>query len=261
MNFSDLNDDVLLANYLNDLDEQLGSEGIAIPGRPLRAMALISKQFKTTISWSSSLSERVDQWFQARYGDKLKMDFSTGKMVLKIKHDLYLAQFPLIYGQVQVNPLTWIQGVPSGLWQTLTEQEINDVAEKVMWGYEQNTRVVRLTKVETDDIGAAIHFLFSPHPNFSLSKWSSLQSAEKALKAFLKSKNASFPKTHNLQTLIDRCEANGLSKNTAIKSLAAKIQCDPSIRYGEVIKKEDALEAHYACIELCAIVSDAMPTA
>ncbi len=106
MRYSDLSDDAALNEYLSALDDRLGAEDIAIPGRPLRALSQISAEFRASFMLNSPIANRVNQWFQTRYGDKLKMTIETGRMVVKIKHDLYAVHYPVIFGQVMVNPFT-----------------------------------------------------------------------------------------------------------------------------------------------------------
>jgi hypothetical protein len=94
------------------------------------------------------------------------------------------------------------------------------------------------------DIEAAVSNIFSNPPQYGLSKWASLQVAEKA----------KIPKHHDLHEIASRAQQNGLSPISA--PLLDRIQCTPGVRYGEVVVNlEEAISAHSGALEVCRIVA------
>src|SRR5690242_18041249 len=64
------------------------------------------------------------------------------------------------------------------------------------------------------DLKTSAQHLVDSRDDLGLSRWGSLQAAEKLLKHFLRSKGRQFPKTHNLSRLADIAARIGLVLST-----------------------------------------------
>ena len=100
----------------------------------------------------------------------------------------------------------------------------------------------------------AVELLFSTPPQYGLSKWESLQAAEKVLKAFISAKGAKFKFTHILEDLALRAELLGLP--LIPRAELRDIQCSPQVRYGDIpVTSREAVKAHQAALSVCGGVS------
>ncbi|MGK2855981.1 MAG: hypothetical protein ACSLFQ_02115 [Thermoanaerobaculia bacterium] len=112
----------------------------------------------------------------------------------------------------------------------------------------------------TVDIDAAVDELVRTEgPRAGLSKWASLQLAEKSMKAFLRSRGVSPPFIHDLADLNKRCVDAGLFDFSGWdfrgESLVQLAQCDAGARYGDVVSVEVAVESFYAALSIAASVA------
>lgn len=93
----------------------------------------------------------------------------------------------------------------------------------------------------------------SQSPHYGESRWASLQFAEKALKHFLRVQKRTPPFTHDLATLLDRCEAAGFPRG--YRSLIPMIQCAAAARYETNSTLYEAIAAHHSSIDLAAKIA------
>ena len=56
---------------LNEIDREIAAKGIAIPHRPMAAMAILSGRLKTRINMYDDLYRAVVRWYDAKYGKRL----------------------------------------------------------------------------------------------------------------------------------------------------------------------------------------------
>lgn len=246
---------------MDEIDSELKSEEVAIPGRPLVALMKICARLHCAIALGSAEGEAINNWFVERYGDRLKKEFQIGEVVVRIKGDPYRTKLPVIYGTVHVNPLAWIEGVAPGLWKALSQDEIEDLAQRVLGFYEAFTMICKLPRQCTIDIDTAVHHLMQETPESGLSRWASLQAAEKTLKEFVR-RNGGQPPTkggqgHNLAKI---CElAQGVGLPPVDPDILSTIQCSPGVRYDVPVTLDEAIEAHHASVELCRHVAISFP--
>ena len=96
-----------------------------------------------------------------------------------------------------------------------------------------------------------------------MSRWHSLQCAEKFLKAFLSTKVAGFePKkfNHNVERLAREAAMYGCPAITP--ALLAPLSFGAAVRYNEVPSTADeALQAHFAARKICTLVANAVTKA
>lgn len=235
---------------LTEIDNEMAIEGIPVHLRSLRALERLSIRLNSDIPFNSSISESLNKWFLSKYGNRLKMPFQLGKMVILINHAPYLIDLPLIYGKIQINPFDYVKDMTPHLLNTLSEGEKAEIERLFKFGYKAYQEIQIFSNQITADIDTAIDQLMNIHPQPGLSKWASLQTSEKVLKELMKKHGLNIPKIHDLKKLEKECCALGMS--TIPEAIISKIQCDPGIRYSEAhVSILEAVEAHHACLMLC----------
>jgi hypothetical protein len=213
-----------------------------------------------------------------RYGDRLKVDMSPGRMVIFVEEDLWVLYFPRIFGTIKFfvsqsiesnrvqydqnpacfNVLDAIRDMTLGRRNALPNNEAVHVFEKFMLGFRaisllEGTMTHKLIKSALADISSSVDQLMDKSKQYGLSKWSSLQAAEKIMKAALDLKGASFPKIHNLRDLTKEARKHGIVGDWDM--LINHIQCTPSIRYGdESCDRISALLAHNSLFGLIVLL-------
>jgi hypothetical protein len=86
---------------MGQIDDGMRKEGSAITGRSLLGPLKFTWAYRTWLMHTDPLHRKIVDWFNVRYGDRLKMD-PTWKMAVLIRGDLYQLRLPLVYGSVNV---------------------------------------------------------------------------------------------------------------------------------------------------------------
>lgn len=270
-----------------EIDRHLSKLEHDIPSRPIRALEVISKKFsislpmseppprfqdKNALNWH--ITKKIYKWYEEHYGDRLKEDWSIGKMVILVENDIWVLKFPCLFGSGQFivsrtiesdgksfqskpviyNVLDAVQGLEKRRIGNLPDYELAHIYEKFQLGYQAFNILIASSSIELigsaiADIEASVNHLGSNRSDYGLSKWSSLQAAEKMLKATLSMIGKKYSHTHNLSNLVEEITSNGISGNWEL--LIKAIQCSPGIRYGkENCGRDDAIRAHHASLAL-----------
>lgn len=234
---------------MEEIDNEMKQQNVAIQGRSIAAGSIISKRFKCMFSWNSSEAMAIDAWFQQRYGERLKIDFYIGKTVVKIKQDLYYVNLPLVYGSIKLDVFTWIKDATSDLLRSLSPEELDIIGNQIIDHYRAYNSMQRLPSKCVVDLKVAVEHLTNQNPQYGLSKWASLQAAEKTLKEDIKKRGGDPPKVHNLLALSKMAEELGLP--AVDKAEINNAQCRADVRYDDVSISEDAYAAYYASVQIC----------
>lgn len=221
------------------------------------------------------LTIRAAQWFDQHYGERLKLNFSPGSTVVLVRNDPWMIRLPRFYGSWLITtedspsdlpdnvpsiirrdgkPMTYnclrsLEDIPETFREALTSTERDQVKSQFSAALDafntlENMPSSELVSHARADIRAAVGHLEGHTRNHSLSKWSSLQAAEKILKAYIRSQGSVFPPVHVLEDLAVIAERCGLF--TVDRNMLADIQCAPKVRYGEVaVPLHDAVQAHH----------------
>jgi hypothetical protein len=268
------------------IDHQLADKNLKIFQRPFHAWTQICKEFGIYESiggshnWQSarktpSVYDRVSTWYKSRYGDRLKVYTGYGRMAFLIDNDVWIFRLPRISGTVYFfasripsinktcisrkgvsnNILDCIEKLPNGLRNSLSDSFLNQLLQIFLMGFdalhglESLIRKDDLTRLAMADIETSVDHLLARSPEYGLSKWASLQAAEKVIKAAMRINSAKYSRTHNLIELVNESQKQGIMLNVGDK--VSKIQCSAGIRYGEeVCTLRDAVDAHHAVLEL-----------
>jgi len=274
-------------DFMERIDLKLKAKGVPIVGRQLQGAGEVAKTLKTNIYMvprslakpndfrNYSLSAHVVLWFDRRYGDRLKVDLSFGKTVVLINHDFYKAKLPFVWGHPQYifdptlkdypnikDPRCNVARLVEGLTPDLASKIdkfgqfhiLNKVKNGICLGQlmEQYIEVLYIKEAKGDLI-QSIDSLFQHKPLCGLSKWGSLQFAEKIIKSFLTNKQESFRNTHNLSELINLLGKYNLKNLDSID--LDHIQCSPDVRYNsELVERSEAVQAHWDSVDLGLII-------
>jgi hypothetical protein len=129
-------------------------------------------------------------------------------------------------------------------------EEVNDAtirAIHAIWTLSSTPH--ELMNIARGDVAVAVSNLMERQGRFGESKWASLQSAEKTLKAAIALAGGTFGKIHELEKLFGQLATLGICIDP--QPFVDAIQCKPGIRYGEEpCTLEEALDAHRRSLDL-----------
>jgi hypothetical protein len=268
MYWEDLEKPEAFSEYMETVDARLKARGVDIPARPLHAMMLVSEELHTRfLIPNSEHARRINEWFQKRYGGRLKVDFCIGRMLILVAGDPYVARYPLVYGTVQLNLLQVIQGVTPATLQALPQRDLQAVLDLAKEGFEACNVLSRVPRQLVADRDTAVDQVMARPPDLGLSKWSSLQSVEKMLNAFLEKASGGSWKLarkkgaahqHDLAPLIGEAEGRGLA--AVDRQHLKRVECTASVRYpgrpeAMAVTLADAVGANQSSLFLCASVA------
>jgi hypothetical protein len=210
-----------------------------------------------------SLTGHIYQWVQQRYGERLLINTTIGDSVTLIRGDPWLLGMPDVIGGplrfivdrdlskrhpslvinkpgqpkqwIIINVLQCVSDLPPGLAERLTNTEMRAIFNDFIASYA--CMQLLQTRCRQDDLAIAAHIdlttsarhIVAHNRELGMSRWASLQAAEKLLKFYLAKQSVAFPKSHKLNTLFELVARNGLSLPPA--SFVATLQCEASVRY------------------------------
>ena len=276
-------------NRISEIDREQIEEKIPIYARPLNAIHRYAVKYKVQIMLGGfqlfksenkfdnpNLAHTISDWYDKRYGNRVKKDFSKGYIALLIAGSVYKMKIPLIFGKAVIcddgkfklnhnavqdgtmllNVITFIEDLTRDLSSELSPDEENNILQVFGFASElfellfKETNRDSLCESAKEDFKYAVDSLLHNHLNIGHSKWASLQATEKILKSILLRKKVSYKRNHNLRELIKSLQEIGFP--TVNDDLINAIQCKASVRYGEIpFKLEDAVKAHHYSIYLC----------
>ena len=277
------------------VDKDLRRGQVPIPWRPLEALRILSSSLHAEFLMDDSADSpgrdsfegqdfagHVLEWFRARYGPRLLLDFGPGQVLLVIRGDPWTASMPKIFGRVHLclspdsgpadpaqrgklpsyNVLDSVRGLPSAMREDLSPEELRYIWTAVTRGLRVLTSLAALSHLglvaaARRDLDALVCHCMAQPPHFGQARWSALQAAEKVIKAFMSERGKTFPRTHDLGVLWTHASAVGLPLVDA--KILALIQCPAAVRYsdqGTTIASVGA--AQDAALEVCGIVTGAL---
>lgn len=206
---------------MREIDAFLAGEGVSIPARPIRAVMEVGRRNRVSLPMFTKfiggppevrrhlqLTKNIYGWYKGQYGDRTKIDFSPGSIVVVVDGDLYRLKVPLVYGAVSVviqrdfinrnagfsegpalcNILQMVEGLTPIKAASLSDcvlcsvADCFDLAFRAHYVLEAN-KDQKLIGIARGDIQTAVSNLLDPVQRNGESKWASLQAAEKILKA------------------------------------------------------------------------------
>lgn len=276
-------------NRISGIDIEQRKEKIPIYARSLNAIHKYalkykveiivggSRLFKSDDKYSSvNLAQTISDWYDKKYGNRVKKDFSRGYVALFIAGSIYKMKIPLIFGKAAIcsdgkfklnqnavesgtmllNVITFIEDLTRELSSELSLEEESNILQIFIFASElfdflsKESNKDGLCESAKEDFKYAVDSLLNNQFNIGHSKWASLQATEKILKSILQRNKIAFNKNHKLGELIESLQLIGFPN--VGDDLINTIQCKASVRYGDIpFKLEDAIKAHHYSIYLC----------
>lgn len=220
-----------------------------------------------------ALTRRIIIWFEELYGDRLKVSFRAGKSVALVRGDPYLMNIPIAlgnvkftydaetlgqsgqrekYGQTIVNVFDCLSDITEATVARVSRSEGFRLANELRANTYRFQKATAIGKYENvfdvrTDLDSAAQHMVTNHSGFGISRWHSLQAAEKALKSVLSCQGLDFPKVHDLFQLVHASEMLGISPLALDAAM-----CLPSVRYDPGLSTLDqAINAHHASLDIC----------
>ncbi len=278
--------------FMETIDSDLKSRGSAIAWRPILAIKeaclrlsvdlKIAPLTEPAVSGTytvETLPAHIKEWYENRYGERLKTDLGPGSVAILLKGDPWRMILPTVFGEVHLtcspdisssddghfsgrnapipkyNVLRAVDGLPQGLARDLTDTELEAAWRGFFLGMNVLSGLRRIREYPfvsemLVDIESAVRHLVGPNPHYGMSHWASLQFTEKAFKCFLSLEGIRFPRSHDLVQLAQLAAARS---HLAIQMVDVEsVQCDPGVRYGQSQSTmDDALLAHHASMRIC----------
>jgi hypothetical protein len=289
-------------SLMAEVDRQLQTEMVPIASRPMRAESILAVWLGETFVHpyprrepaegcytGDDLTIRVSRWFRARYGDRLKMHFGPGRMVINLLGDPWLVRFPMLTGSwdlilsesepsdpsgrvrrlgepfvpLRYNIVESFVDFPPELVGRLSPEDKQRVLDTWRFGFKGLLAVGGvyrrhdLVRLALSDWEATVDQLSTPRGDNGLARWGSLQMAEKMLKAYIALRSADYKWSHDLAKLSESAEQLGLPH--VDRAALASVQCSAGVRYGDdAVTLDSAIEAHHASLALSVHVADAI---
>ena len=159
----------------------------------------------------------------------------------------------MVFGTCKINPFSLIENCPPRLLHSLSKVELDTMANQIMQHYKIYGNFKSLQNICVSELKTAIDKIFDRNPEYGLSRWASLQAAEKAIKEFIRNKGKNAKRTHNLHDLIQDAKPLGLPDID--ETLIAQVQCDAGVRYSEEQSTiRQAYKSYCAALEICNLV-------
>lgn len=289
---------------MEEIDRDLREADVPIHARPIRAHTELIERFPIRRVLlrpghdpppdsfrDRDLAEHAYRWYDERYGDRLLIDSGVGRAVVLIRDDPWTLNLPIMYGPHDLvaapgaesapeglrnrsepatyNVLDSLSDMPQGLKQSLTENECRTVLETFVLAFrcfnEMRPHEERpLVGSARANLDATVEHLTAHPRRQGLAQWSSLQAAEKMLKAFIKAHAGDHPYHHRIGDLADDAYEQGLPRipPPVIEGIDLLGSDRADVRYGEVdVSLAEAVTAHHESLRLCHHVASPMPHA
>lgn len=230
-----------------------------------------------------SLTGHVYQWIQQRYGERLRWDMTIGDSVTLIRGDPWLLHLPDVIGGplrftidrdlgkqypslvtnkpgqptqwLIINVLRCVTDLPPGLAERLTDAELHAIFDDFIASYtcmqlhHTRCRKDELAIAASIDLTTSARHIVAHKRELGMSRWASLQAAEKLLKLYLTKQAITFPRIHKLTTLFELVSQYGLPMPPP--SFIATLQCEASVRYEQQPHTiAECVAAHRAAISV-----------
>lgn len=245
-----IDDEVLFESLMQKVDAKLSSEDVDPSMRMFGAISHISKMYDDcSISFTGPLAQKISDWFDVIYGNKMKASTYSGRGLVAIRNTPYRVTIPVIYGELEINILEFIDDATPNMLRRLNNAEINALAKDIGEYIQGYLRAEKYIGIARADIEASIDFIIGDVRDFGLSKWSSLQALEKAIKQSYSDITGNKAKCiHRLQELADALRNKGgvLLDPKEID----KVMCKPSVRYEkDRVTMSEAIIAHKSALK------------
>jgi HEPN domain len=182
-----------------------------------------------------------------RYAWRIRESFELGAMKERQEHNRQ-------HNVTDSNdPLMWIDGITTSFIDAIQPRKQMRLRFGLLDVWRMFDTMCTLPRNWLADMDAAVDHLIREDRQCGLSRWASLQAAEKTLKGYIRALRGNPPRTHDLQSLANQAQRLGLS--LLAPSLISRAQCSPSVRYDEPVTLKQAIDAHLASLHICFHIS------
>lgn len=273
-----------ITQIIREIDEELKSEGVSPPGRPIKAIIKFGQRFNMPMLFANpppgvrnhltetlSYTERIHAWYEEVYADKIKLDPSANaKIAVEAHGDLWELKLPIVYGSFmpvvdrdisgdddavaaapRLNICKQLSGITAARLKLFSEHDLHEIYGMFMVGMDVRHAFEKLknssyffNEANSDWMAAVMH-MTGQNPNYGQARWSSLQCAEKFMKGLLE---VIGDVSHIPRTHKLQELHDALAPSIIGLDLShhiANIQCAAAVRYGEEPSaREQAYAAH-----------------
>lgn len=275
---------------MQEIDREVQNENIPLTARSMEAWLRFSSVFRLSLVHRDPLSKKIFDWFNRWYGERAKITGQLGNMGVMLRGDVWRMEFPVVAGTARIecsrdlnkerppltmgthdnpltlNPVEAMADLTQEYASTLTDEELEGISNQFFFGFTAFNRIHEafdrsdLTRQARSDLVASSNHLFHNPPSYGLSKWASLQTAEKVIKQFIIEKGGTPPRHHNLEQLATLAESLGLRQLP--EHMLDDIQCSAEVRYGSInVTAQEAVEALHATLQVCEVIAEQFQSA
>ena len=287
---------------MEEIENILKDRSIPIYNRPMHAALEVTKKLKISIPWlpiqekaspgiynTDNLAAHIHNWYDKKYGDRLKVQMEIGSGIILIRNDPWRVIYPIIFGTVSftcvnnlekfqdsptfttngtspiINILNLIEDLPNDYAKSLSASELKEIKQIFLSGIEslsyfdmiKSKPFIKEAKVDLEN---SVNNILSDHAQYGQSKWASLQFSEKLLKCFLSERSVAIPRSHRLSDLYNLAVNEGQLPEFP-SDLLDQVQCSAGVRYGEeTVHLVDAVRAHHSSLGICFFVAREIAT-
>ena len=284
---------------LREIDQSLKDKDIPPHSRPIMAVIEFGNRFHISLPFArlppgapselvatSVYTDRIHQWYEDVYGDRIKTDFSEkAKVAVLADGDIWEMRIPLIYGTVvieakrdlpshvgnrivtqvlNVNACASLSGITEARLQHFSDDDLNEVYGLFVVGLDVRDAFKRFRKSDPmftaaeEDWFAAVAHMTNQSPNWGQARWSSLQMTEKFMKGLITLVgDVPVKRVHDRMELHDALAFSAPGMN--LKHLLADIQCGAGVRYNDPktpSTRQQAYAAHKASLIVVRVLGD-----
>ena len=269
--------------FIEEIDKFFDSEQIPIHHRTMKCLSEVSKQYNIKLPLSSSCDKKslndsykityiVQEWYEKRYGDRLRFNFDIGFSLLLLRGQLLTCRVPNFFGTCnffidrdfsskvkgnETNILKMIKGITQDFSDSLSEKEEQYIFSSFQKGLNAAIIISDWSLCNLEMIKAAMNDLEGIKQNVSLNqphtancKWAYNQFLEKTLKSWIikagVSRQELKKKGHKLEDLFD--VFNVCYQANLDKSKVSLIMGSPSLRYDEIQVTNEELITIQDCV-------------
>lgn len=271
-----------LAQKLETIDIELARQGIVLTARPYEAHRRIlteegveSAPLYSKPNSTPTLFEQIERWYEARYGDRMKVDAKVGEMPFMLRGLVYFFRFPVVMGKVNIDIFECVEGLTDHMFRSLVQPEIDYITNVFAGKYHDFLSLDRFNKKPPvalspeavamvnrglSDINAAISIL-KTNNDVQGAMFHAQQAAEKFIKAELMQRGLTERElrrlSHNIQDALNVL----ISRDAIFSEISSAVNAvnlpSMDIRYtdtGHTLR--EAVQAVDAAVHICSFIND-----
>lgn len=260
-----LRDPKQLASYLDQVDASLAQEGIAIHARSFHAWSRMQRDLGITAPLGDEMSQAIRNFYSDKYGARSRMDTTIGRALVLLAHDAWALRFPLVFGTRKLDFLEILENGTPAIVSHVTDEERALLEKFVPSAFAAFNALRQIDPRIRADEATAVDQAVDPRGDLGYSKWSSQQTLEKLLSAFIARRGGAVPSgralqhPHHLLPVVEASEALGLPMID--RAQLAKVECRGRTRYPRNrTTLAEAVDANQASILICGEIAKACVT-